>query len=142
MSRQIVCATRAGEHSRIVHTRAFETAAEQEAELVFVHVLGSEFAEQPDSMQRAIREEVGWLVRALVHMAQQRSNASQVEIAIEIREGDVISEIVNAVADHQASILVMGHPGYGGVTTFDAAMLDDLTTRLAALGASAMLVEL
>ncbi len=123
------------------HTRAFETASEQEADLVFVHVLGTEFAEQSNSMQRAIREEVDWLVRALVHMAQQRSNAGDVEVAIEIREGDLIEEVVDAVAAHQASTLVMGHPDNGGVTTFDDLMLNDLVTKLASLGATPVLVE-
>ena len=137
----VICATRAGEHSRLVHTNAFAHAKSHGSALVFVHVLGGPtFDEQSEPMRDAIRDEVEWLVQALVRLAQQRARAGDVPMTVEIAEGDVVAEIVAAISSHGASHLIMGDPRNGDETTFQDAALTDFTNRATNAGAEITLV--
>lgn len=143
MADTIVCATRAGEHSRLVHNAAFEQAKLSGDTIVFLHVLGGEaFDSHNESMQTAIHQEVGWLVRALVTLAQQRTRATDVPIRFEIREGETIAQMLASVQGNAANKLILGDPRNGKETTFQGDMVADLDAGASGLGAALELVAL
>lgn len=107
----IVCATRGGQGSRAAQLRAIELAKEQESKLVFlyvvdVHVIG----EYEEVLASAIRAEFHWLGRALLRVAQQRAEQSDVDAEIVIRDGEVKEEIERFLQETQASLLLLGAP--------------------------------
>ena len=143
MADTIVCATRAGEHSRLVHNAAFAEAKESGASIVFLHVIGGEAFEQHNpAMQQAIRDEVGWLVRTLVTLAQQRGRAESVEIRFEFREGSTPAQMVASVQANAATKMIMGDPRNGDESMFDGVMFEDLESAIAEQGAELETVQL
>ena len=143
MGDTIICATRAGEHSRLVHNAAFEQPKETGDTIVFLHVIGGEVFEQHNAaMQQAIRDEVGWLVRTLVALAQQRTRAEDVEIRFEIREGSTPAQMLASVEANSATKMIMGDPRNGDESTFHGVTLEELKSALAEQGAALQTVEL
>lgn len=138
---KVVCATRAGEHSRAVHRVAIEAVAGTDDEVLFVHVLGTAaYRSQPPYLQEAIRLELEWLLNALVRLAQDQTGAEHLNAEILVREGDLLDEIINTVVTSDASTLVMGHPQAQPHTSFPAADIDELRQRVASTGAELILV--
>jgi len=143
MADTIICATRAGEHSRLVHNAAFEQAKETGETIVFLHVIGGEAFEQHNpAMQQAIRDEVGWLVRTLVALAQQRVGAEDVEIRFEVREGSTVAQMLASVQANSAAKMIMGDPCNGEESTFQGTKMENLESALAEQGVELETVEL
>ena len=143
MTDTIICATRAGEHSRLVHNAAFEQAKLSGDTIVFLHVIGGEaFDSHNESMQTAIRQEVEWLVRALVTLAQQQSRAADVSIRFEIREGETPAQMLASLQANAATKLIMGDPRNGDETTFQGDVVSGLEMALTELDASLEMVAL
>ena len=77
------------------YTTAFRRAAHAGSPVTFLHVLGgSDYAEQPERMRAAIREEMRWLLHALVDVARDRSGAADVVATVLVRTGDPRVEIL------------------------------------------------
>jgi nucleotide-binding universal stress UspA family protein len=137
----IVCATNAGEDSRSIHIAAFEKAAEIGASLTFVHVIGgSDFFEQPERMREAIREEMDWLLHALVGVAQDRSGASDVESSVVLRTGDPRTELLAYLSEHDAATLLVGVPRAGDTSIFSGSGFEEFVADAEGMGARVELV--
>jgi nucleotide-binding universal stress UspA family protein len=131
---RIVCATSAGEASRVLHIAAFQRAAEMDALLIFLHVLeGPDFDEQPARMQAAIKTEMEWLLHALVRVARDRSEATEVNTDVVVRTGDAREEILAFVRESDPQLLMLGVPGAGSG-------FDDVLESVEALGVRVELV--
>jgi hypothetical protein len=133
--KQIVCATNAGEASRAMHTTAFRRAAEDGASLTFLHVLGGpDFDEQPDRMRAAIETEMEWLLLVLVRVAQDRSDASGVQVSVVVRTGDPPETILSVVRETQPEVLMIGVPRGDDGGIFHGTAFDDFVTSVKELG--------
>ncbi|MDX2343924.1 MAG: universal stress protein [Acidimicrobiia bacterium] len=141
MSR-IVCATNAGEDSRVVHMAAFRRAVTEESHLTFLHVLGGrDFAEQPDRMQRAITEEMSWLLHALVRVARERSNASDVVADVVLRTGEPRPEILAYLEETPPAALLIGVPRAGDASIFPGHTFDEFVAELQSFDVDVELVS-
>ena len=107
----IVCATRGGAGSRAVQLRAIEYARERREHLVFLYVIDEDHLESFDEHLRpAARDEILWLGRALMNIAQNRAENDDVASEFVIREGIVADEICRFVEERSASLLLLGAP--------------------------------
>lgn len=111
MSGCIVCATRGGEGSRAVQRKAIRIAEAQEKHLVFLYVIDTSDMDPADeTLLPAIKQEMFWLGRALVLIAQKRANLEGIQADVVIREGDVPTEIAKFLKEANASLLLLGAP--------------------------------
>ncbi len=108
---EIVCATRGGEGSRAVQIAAIERAKRLGQPLVFLYVASAGTIDtDSSSLQQAVREELIWLGKALLHVARHRARDAGLEAQMVILVGDVQDEICNYLTEHKASILLLGAP--------------------------------
>jgi len=139
--KQFVCATNAGEDSRAVHTAAFRRAAQEGAEVVFLHVIGGhDFDEQPDRMREAIVEEMGWLLHALIRVARERSQASNVVSNIVLRTGSPREEILAYLEETPPAALLIGVPRDGDSSIFPDQSFDEFVREMENLEVTVELV--
>lgn len=90
---------------------AIRRATESEARLVFLYVVDVQIVgDYEERLEEAVRNELHWLGRSLLRVAQQRAEQAQVEAEIEIREGSVKEEIERFLRESQASLLLLGAP--------------------------------
>jgi nucleotide-binding universal stress UspA family protein len=107
----IVCATRGGRGSRAVQLEAVRLARERNARLVFLYVVDVQaLGEVDESLVTAVRDELEWLGRALMHVARQRAQQANIQVDVAVREGSVHDEIGHYVRESGASLLLMGAP--------------------------------
>lgn len=140
--KSIVCATNAGEDSRAVHIAAFRRAAEEETNVIFLHVIsGQDFDEQPDRMREAITEEMGWLLHALVQVARERSQAADVPSEIVLRTGAPRDEILAYLEEAPPAALLIGVPRDGDASIFPDRTLDEFVAELETLAVPVELVS-
>ncbi len=138
----IVCATNAGEDSRAVHMAAFRRALEEETNVIFLHVIGgSDFDEQPVRMQRAIVEELDWLLHALIRVARDRSQAAEVASEVVLRTGSPRDEILAFLVEAPPTALLIGVPRDGDASIFAGQTFDDFVAELESLGVRVELVS-
>jgi nucleotide-binding universal stress UspA family protein len=138
----IVCATRAGEHSRAVHDTAIRMAVADDQPVTFVHVLdGEEYLGHNPSMQAAIRDEARWLISSLASMAAQHAGATNASTSIEIREGDPLEQIAAATRTEGVRSLVIGEPQAVERSAFIAPDFSAFTESLTAAGIDVVLVN-
>lgn len=137
----IVCATNAGEDSRAVHMAAFRRAAGGAGRLSFLHVLGGDdFNEQPERMREAIRLEMEWLLHALVRVARDRTEASNVSTDVVLRTGDPRVEILAQLREAAATMLLIGIPREGDAGIFRESSFDEFLSEVEGLGVTVELV--
>ena len=106
---EIVCATRGGEGSRAVQQAAIDRAKETGKPLVFLYVVSLESVNISDpQLEPAVQEELTWMGKALLRIAQRRAHAANVDAAMVVREGNVAEEITRYLTDHKASVLLIG----------------------------------
>jgi len=138
----LVCATNAGEDSRAVHIAAFQRADEAGIPVAFFHVIGgSDYAEQPERMREAIREEMNWLLHALVAVARERSGVAEVEASVVLRTGDPRIEILAYLTEADAGGLLIGVPRDGDTSIFSGHSFDEFVTEVEALNVRVELVS-
>ena len=137
----IVCATNAGEDSRAVHMAAFRRAEADNTKVIFLHVLGGQgFDGQPPRMRKAITEELGWLLHALIRVAKERSGAASVTSEIVLRTGAPREEILAYVGEAPPVALVIGVPRVGDASIFPEQTFDGFVAELQSLGVAVELV--
>lgn len=107
----IVCATRGGAGSRVVQLAAIERAKRSGYPLVFLYVASpGDMSHVAPPLQRAIREELIWLGKALLYVAEHRAHDAGLKAEKVIRVGDVQDEICQYLTEHRASLLLLGAP--------------------------------
>ena len=112
--RPIVCATRGGEVSRRTQERAVALAKERDAELIFLCVVDPGFAGPVDkALTATLADELQWLGRALLSVAQARAREQGVVARTAVRCGPAWQNIEEYVRQVDADALVIGAPRSG-----------------------------
>ena len=108
---EIVCATRGGAGSRAVQLAARALAIRSGDPLVFLYVAtpGS-MVDITADLQKAVREEMIWLGKALLFVAEKRARDSGLKVESVILVGDVQDEICSYLTEHNATLLLLGAP--------------------------------
>lgn len=107
----IVCATRGGEGSRAAQMAAIKRAKNTGKQLVFLYVTDAGSLEGVDeTLTSAVHEELTWMGKTLLHIAQRRANVASLKTDVAIREGNVQEEICRFIEEVEASLLVLGAP--------------------------------
>jgi nucleotide-binding universal stress UspA family protein len=124
----IVCATRGGEGSRAVQLEAIKRAKETGQSLVFLYVTDlAGLGRVDETLAPAVREELNWLGKALLRIAQQRAGAAHLQAQLVIREGNLQEEIGRFLQESKATLLLLGAPRGASSTIFG----DDAVERFA-----------
>jgi len=107
----IVCATRGGAGSRAVQQQAITYASERGSGLVFLYVIDlTRMSPAEEILKPAVREELQWLGRTLLRIAQKRATKSQIDSEVVIRDGAVFEEISRFLKERSAELLLLGAP--------------------------------
>ncbi len=107
----IVCATRGGRACRRTQERAIELARERGAELIFLFVADPSFAGPLDeTLTAALSDELAWLGKSLLHIAQGRARQQGLTADVVVRHGTVQESIEEFIVQVKASALVVGSP--------------------------------
>lgn len=110
---EIVCATRGGEGSRAVQLAAIARAKQTQQPLVFLYVVSpGRLGKVDHTLETAVREELIWMGKALLHIAHRRAvQAGLQDVQLVVREGnDVQAEICAYLREFSASVLMLGAP--------------------------------
>ena len=101
--------------SRLVHAVSLWRALEHDAELRVVHVLsGRTYEEASPAFKRAIKDETRLLVRTMVGLAAKENETGDIPVTMDMREGEVVEELIAAVRESQPVLVVVGsHQGAG-----------------------------
>lgn len=141
----IVCATRGGEASRRTQERAIALAKETGAELIFLYVVDTTFAEAANKeMHKALINELRLLGRSLLRLAEMRAREHDLQAQLAMREGPVLETIEDFVRESDASTLVIGSPHLDeeGANTFEPNQVSGFAAALEAdTGAEVIVVR-
>jgi hypothetical protein len=128
---KILCATRGGDASYRTQDAAIALAKEHGDELVFLFIVDIGFL---DKTERAVRPDV--ITNEMIHlgefllsMAQERAAAHGVTAQVRIHLGAVRHELIDAVQEEGAEVLILGRPTEQD-SAFDLATLEDLATEI------------
>jgi len=107
----IVCATRGGAGSRAVQLTAIELARRTGNPLVFLYVASPGYlSHESPTLQEPIRDELIWLGKALLVVAEKRARDAGLNAKTVILVGNVQDEINRYLIENKASILLLGAP--------------------------------
>jgi nucleotide-binding universal stress UspA family protein len=107
----IVCATRAGEGSRAVQMAAIDHARGPDKRLTFLYIIdATSLGEVDDMIAAALREEMMWMGKTLLRIAERRAAEAKLTVSLVIREGAVRDEICQFVTEARAELLLLGAP--------------------------------
>lgn len=116
----ILCATRGGEASLKTQQHAIALAKERGARLMFFFVYDTRFLDTYTAPHvPAIDGELQKMGEFLLLMAKERAEKEGVEAGIVVREGKFSEELIGAVRETGASLVIVGHPAAKSVTTMD-----------------------
>lgn len=105
----VMVATGARIDSRLLHAVSLWRAIEHDAELRVVHVLnGREYEEASPAFQRAIKDETRLLIRTMVGLAAKDTEAGDIPVTMEMREGDVAEELIASARENAPLLVVIG----------------------------------
>jgi len=108
---EIVCATRGGAGSRAVQLVAIDRAKRFGNPLVFLYVAApGDLGHESSALQEAVREELIWLGKALLYVAEKRAQDAGLKVETVTLVGNVQDEICSYLTEHKASILLLGAP--------------------------------
>ena len=108
---EVVCATRGGEASRAVQMAAIEQAKASGNPLVFLYVVSPDSIKDVEpGLEDAVLEELIWLGKAVLNVAEDRAEGEGVKAKKVIRVGSVRDEICGYLIEQQASLLLLGAP--------------------------------
>ena len=107
----IVCATRGGAGSRAVQLTAIELAQRTRNPLVFLYVASpGNLSHETPALEEPIRDELIWLGKALLVVAEKRARDAGLIAGSVILVGNVQDEINRYLIENKASILLLGAP--------------------------------
>lgn len=125
---EIVCATRGGEASRAVQMAAIEQAKASSNPLIFLYVVAPDAIKDVEpGLEDAVLEELVWLGKAVLNVAEDRAESEGLAAQKVIRIGDVRDEICGYLTEQQAGLLLLGAPRSATTSIFG----DDPVERLA-----------
>lgn len=109
--RGIVCATRGGESSRLVQMEGIRLAATLGKPLVFIYVVDTAvMAEIDEGLITAVHDELLWMGKTLLRIAQRRAGTADLDAQLVVREGNVREEISRFLRETEATVLLLGAP--------------------------------
>ena len=107
----VMVATSARGDTRLLHTTARKRAEEEGSGLLVVHVVGGEeYERQAPQMRRAIRDEMKWLLHAMLVPAAGVPGSSIGRMTVDVREGDVVEQLIDAVRSSRPDLVLLGVP--------------------------------
>lgn len=107
----IVCATRGGEGSRAVQMAAIRRARAEGKRLTFLYVTDpASLGDVDETLTAAVRQELNWMGKTLLRVAQQRAEVADLDADVVIREGNAQQEIGRFLQACGASLLMLGAP--------------------------------
>lgn len=107
----VMVATSARGDTRRLHTTARTRAEEEGSGLLVVHVVGGvEYDRQPFQLRKAIRAEMRWLLHAMLVPAAGVPGSSIGRMTVDVREGDVVEQLIEAVESSRPDLVVLGVP--------------------------------
>ena len=107
----ILCATRGGEASYRTQQAAIALAKEHGDEIVFLYIIDLSFLNKTAApIVVNIENELDQMGRFFLLMAKERASEQGVEVRTITRNGIVQEEIINAVLEEGATLVVLGRP--------------------------------
>src|SRR4030065_1387185 len=112
----ILCATRGGEASLETQDAAIALAKQAGDELIFIYVYDVEFLPHANYAWREdlVAAELNRMPEFLMTMAVDRAKAQGLSSRSVIREGEFRAELLSALQDEKARLLILGRPGEAG----------------------------
>lgn len=108
---KILCATRGGEASYRAQDAAIQLAKERNDVLVFLYVVNIDFLNKTAAPIVVDAEnEVMKMGQFLLVMAQERAAEQGIEAETALYEGEVREELIKAVQELGASMVILGRP--------------------------------
>ena len=109
----ILCATRGGEASLESQDAAIALAKQAGDELIFIYVYDVEFLTHANYALREdlVADELNRMAEFLMTMAVDRAKAQGLSSRSVIREGEFRAELLSALQDEKARLLILGRPG-------------------------------
>lgn len=105
----VMLATSGRGETRLLHDTGRRRAEEREAGLLVVSIMsGSDYERQPAGLRRAIRDEMKWLLHAMVVPTEGSSRSSIGRIVVEVREGDVVDRLIEVAESSRPDLVVLG----------------------------------
>ena len=107
----VMVATSARGDTRLLHATARRRAEEKGSGLLVVHVLdGTDYDRQPAQLRRAIRDEMKWLLHTMVVPTAGAQGSSIGRMTVDVREGDVVEQLIEATESSRPDLVVLGEP--------------------------------
>ena len=107
----VVCATRGGESSRVVQMEGIRLAVTLDKPLIFIYVVDTAVMDEIDEgLKTAVHDELLWMGKTLLRIAQRRAGAADLDAQLVIREGNVREEISRFLRESEATMLLLGAP--------------------------------
>ena len=126
----ILCATRGGEASYRTQQAAIAMAKEHGDEIVFLYIIDLRFLNKTAApIVVNIENELDQMGRFFLLMAKERAIEEGVEVRTIIRNGIVKKEIINAVLDEDATLVVLGRPA-GKQSAFQTSSLETFAAEI------------
>lgn len=137
----ILCATRGGESSYRTQQAAIALAKERGDEILFLYVLNLDFLDKTAApIVIDIESELAEMGRFFLLMATERATEQGVAVSTSIRKGAVREEIIKAVKEEGAALVVLGRPA-GKQSAFEMESLEAFAAEIEQVtGAETVLV--
>lgn len=116
---EIICATRGGQGSRAVRTRAIALAQKTGLPLLFLFVVDlHHLGEHNGVLIEALRQEAYWLGRVMLEIARQQAESAGLQAEVIICGGIMREELVRILRQRQANRLLLGAPRRASMSVF------------------------
>ena len=126
----ILCATRGGEASYRTQQAAIALAKDRGNEIVFLYIIDLSFLNKTASpIVVNVENELEQMGRFFLLMAKERALEEGVEVRTIIRKGIVREEIINAIIEEGATLVVLGRPA-GEQSTFQESSLGSFAVEI------------
>jgi nucleotide-binding universal stress UspA family protein len=128
---KILCPTRGGEASFRTQDAAIAQAIQEHKALIFVYVVDTHFLDRTHRPVRpdVIAQEMAHMGEFLLTMAQERAEKRGVPVETQVRHGELREELVAAVKEANADLVILGRP-VGKESAFEMAGLQDLAAGI------------
>lgn len=93
----IICATKGSEECRFAEDKAIELALENNSKLIFIYAVKEDEKGSTDILEEAAKNAM-------------KKGIPQSRILTEKRHGGVVSQIEESVKEHDAHLVILGHP--------------------------------
>ena len=126
----ILCATRGGEASFRTQTAAIELAKERNDELAFLYVVDLNFLDKTAApIVVDVENEISQMGEFLLLVAKERAVEQGVKARTLSRKGSIRYEIIKAVLDINATLVVLGRPA-GEASAFEKSDLKTFAEKI------------